>query len=35
MDDEIWKPVVGFEGQYEVSDHGRVISLVDKTLYKT
>lgn len=28
MDDiEIWKPVVGFEGLYEVSDHGRVRSL--------
>lgn len=24
---EIWKPVVGFEGLYEVSDHGRVKSL--------
>jgi len=24
---EIWKPVVGFEGAYEVSDHGRVRSL--------
>lgn len=28
MDDtEIWKPVVGYEGLYEVSDHGRVRSL--------
>lgn len=25
--DEIWKPVVGYEGSYEVSDHGRVRSL--------
>lgn len=24
---EIWKPVVGYEGLYEVSDHGRVKSL--------
>lgn len=24
---EIWKPVVGYEGYYEVSDHGRVRSL--------
>lgn len=24
---EVWKPVVGFEGFYEVSDHGRVRSL--------
>lgn len=24
MDDEIWRPVVGFEGLYEVSDMGRV-----------
>jgi predicted XRE-type DNA-binding protein len=24
---EVWKPVVGFEGLYEVSDHGRVRSL--------
>lgn len=27
MMDEIWKPVVGFEGKYEVSDLGRVRSL--------
>ena len=25
--EEIWKPVVGWEGLYEVSDHGRVRSL--------
>lgn len=24
---EIWKPVVGFEGSYEVSNHGRVRSI--------
>jgi hypothetical protein len=24
---EVWKPVVGYEGLYEVSDHGRVRSL--------
>ena len=24
FDPEIWKPVVGYEGVYEVSDHGRV-----------
>ena len=28
-DVEIWKPVVGFEGRYEVSSHGRVNSLQD------
>ena len=27
MSIEIWKPVVGFEGLYEVSDHGRVRSV--------
>lgn len=26
-DDEIWKPVVGYEGLYEVSTRGRVRSL--------
>lgn len=25
--DERWKPVVGYEGRYEVSDHGRMRSL--------
>lgn len=25
--EEIWRPVVGFEGAYEVSDHGRVRSV--------
>lgn len=24
MSEEIWKPIVGYEGTYEVSDHGRV-----------
>lgn len=28
MSDEQWRPVVGFEGLYEVSNHGRVRSLV-------
>jgi hypothetical protein len=28
-DMEIWKPVPGFEGLYDVSDHGRVRSLRD------
>lgn len=27
MENEIWKPVVGWEGLYEVSNHGRVKSL--------
>ena len=27
MSQETWKPVVGFEGRYEVSDFGRVKSL--------
>lgn len=27
MNDEIWKPVVGFEGYYEVSNKGKVMSL--------
>ena len=32
MKEEIWKPVVGFEGLYEVSSLGRVKSLGnDKT----
>lgn len=30
---EAWKPVVGWEGFYEVSDHGRVRSL-DRTIYR-
>lgn len=25
--EEVWKPVVGYEGLYEVSDHGRVRSV--------
>ena len=28
---EVWRPVAGFEGYYEVSDHGRVRSL-DRTI---
>lgn len=31
---EVWKPVVGFEGRYEVSDLGRVRSLDHLTLMK-
>lgn len=27
MSEEVWKPVVGYEGLYEVSSHGRVKSL--------
>ena len=27
MENEIWKPVVGYEGLYEVSNQGKVISL--------
>lgn len=30
MCDEIWRPVVGYEGLYEVSDKGRVRSLFSK-----
>ena len=27
MDNEVWKPIVGFEGIYEVSNYGRIKSL--------
>lgn len=27
MDNELWKPIPGYEGLYEVSDYGRVKSL--------
>lgn len=27
MKNEIWKPIAGLEGRYEVSNHGRVKSL--------
>ena len=27
MSEEIWKPIINFEGRYEVSNHGRVKSL--------
>jgi hypothetical protein len=30
MTDEMWKPVVGFEGRYEVSSLGRVRSFCDR-----
>ena len=32
---EIWKPVVGYEGPYEVSDRGKVRSLDRTVIYKT
>ena len=31
---EIWRPVVGFEGLYEVSDHGRVFSIRSENMLK-
>jgi hypothetical protein len=34
MNDEQWRPVVGHEGHYEVSDHGRVRSL-DRTVVRS
>jgi hypothetical protein len=34
MSEEKWLPVVGFEGLYEVSDHGRVYSLWQDKLVK-
>jgi hypothetical protein len=30
----VWKPVVGYEGLYEVSDNGKVFSLKNKILLK-
>lgn len=33
MDTEIWKPVVGFEGRYEVSSLGRLKALARKIYY--
>lgn len=33
--EELWKPVVGFEGFYEVSDHGRVRSVDRVVAHKT
>lgn len=35
MSEEIWKPVVGYEGLYEVSDRGRVRTLIKKTRCKS
>lgn len=32
--DEVWKPVVGFEGFYEVSNMGRVRSVARRVLHK-
>ena len=34
MTTEIWKPVIGFEGRYEVSSHGRIKALSRKIYYK-
>lgn len=34
MSKEIWKPVVGYEGMYEVSNYGRIKSMPKKT-YKS
>lgn len=34
MSDEVWKPIEGFEGMYEVSNKGRVKSLFRHTSYK-
>lgn len=31
MSAEQWRPIAGFEGRYEVSDHGRVASLPTRT----
>ena len=33
MNEEIWKPVVGYEGLYEVSNKGRVKRVSRKTTY--
>lgn len=33
MNSEIWKPIVGYEGLYEVSNKGRVRSLPRMTHY--
>jgi hypothetical protein len=35
MRKEIWKPVVGYEGLYEVSSFGRVKSLKRNIILKT
>ena len=32
--EEIWKPVPGFEGRYEVSSHGRFKALAREIVYK-
>lgn len=29
MNEEIWKPIVGFEGKYEISDRGRVRCIIE------
>lgn len=35
MGEEIWKPVIGFEGLYEVSSHGKIKSLQRKVPHKS
>lgn len=30
METEVWKPVVGYEGMYEVSNLGKIKSLLDR-----
>jgi len=35
MKNERWKPVKGYEGHYEISDHGRVKSLKRNIILKT
>jgi hypothetical protein len=30
MDKEIWKDVIGYEGLYQISNHGRIKSLERK-----
>jgi NUMOD4 motif/HNH endonuclease len=35
LPDEIWKPVIGFEGFYEISNRGRVKSLARKVWIKS
>lgn len=34
MQEEIWKPVIGFENYYEVSNLGRVRRKIGQTIYK-
>ena len=34
INDEIWRSVVGYEGLYEVSNHGRIYSLYKNKIMK-